>query len=85
MIQQSVKLQTKVGLYPPYITRLVQEASRFHSEIFMTHNGRKVNLKSMMGVLSLAVSKDAELTFEASGNDEEEALNQILRTVETFQ
>ncbi|MBI0580785.1 HPr family phosphocarrier protein [Neobacillus cucumis] len=85
MIQQSVKLQTKVGLYPPYITRLVQEASRFHSEIFMTHNGRKVNLKSMMGVLSLAVSKDAELTFEASGNDEEEALNQIISTVETFQ
>ncbi|OIK15717.1 hypothetical protein BIV60_08160 [Bacillus sp. MUM 116] len=85
MIQQLVKLQTKVGLYPPYISQLVQEASRFHSDIFMTHNGRRVNVKSIMGVLSLAVSKEAELTFEASGDDEEEALYQMIRTVESFQ
>jgi phosphocarrier protein HPr len=84
MIQQTVELNNKAGLYARSIRQLVEIASRFHSEIFLTHNERKVNLKSIMGVLSLAIPKQAEITLEVSGKDEKEALEQVMKTFESL-
>lgn len=61
MIQQTVEINNKAGLYDRSITQLVEVASRFHSEIFLTHNGRKANLKSILGVLSLAIQDKQKL------------------------
>jgi phosphocarrier protein HPr len=84
MIQQTVELNSKAGLYARSITQLVEVASRFHSEIFLTHNGRKANLKSIMGVLSVAIPKQAEITLEFSGKDEWEALEQVMKTFQSL-
>ena len=85
MIQQTVEINNKAGLYARSITQLVEVASRFHSEIFLTHNGHKANLKSILGVLSLAIPRQAEITLEVSGKDEKEALEQVIKTFESLE
>ncbi|MFC0270771.1 HPr family phosphocarrier protein [Metabacillus herbersteinensis] len=84
MIQQTLELNSKAGLLAIPVTQLVQVASRFNSDIFLTHNGRKVNVKSILGVLSLGIPSQAKITLEASGQDEEEALRQITKTLASF-
>lgn len=84
MIQQTVEINSKTGLYPRTVTELVQSASQFKSEIFLEFNGRRVNLKSIMGILSLAIPKQAKITIEAEGVDEKEALEQVIEKVKTF-
>ncbi|MGX6443722.1 HPr family phosphocarrier protein [Neobacillus sp. K501] len=81
MIQQTVEINSKTGLYPRTVTELVQSASQFKSEIFLEFNGRRVNLKSIMGILSLAIPKQAQITIEAEGVDEKEALEQVIGTI----
>lgn len=81
MLQQTVEINSKTGLYPRTVTELVQSASQFKSEIFLEFNGRRVNLKSIMGILSLAIPKQAEITIEAEGVDEKEALEQVIDTI----
>lgn len=84
MIQQTVELNSSAGMYPRTITQLVQTASQFQSEVFLSHNGRKVNLKSVLGIMSLAIPNQAEIIIEASGDDEREALEQVIKTVRSF-
>ena len=84
MIQETFEMNSKDGLHAPYVSQLVQVASRFNSDIFLTHNGRTVNLKSMIGVLSLGIPKQAIITLEASGQDEKRAINQVLETLKTM-
>jgi len=84
MIQQTVKINRKSGLYARPVNKLVQTASRYNADIFLTHNGRKVNVKSVLGILSLAIPRKAEITFEASGDDENEALKEVILTFENL-
>jgi phosphocarrier protein HPr len=81
MIQQTVEINSRTGLYPRTVTQLVQSASQFQSEIFLEFKGRRVNLKSIMGILSLAIPKQANITIEAEGLDEKEALEQVIKTI----
>jgi phosphocarrier protein HPr len=85
MIQQTVKINNKAGLYAQPVNQLVQTASQFNSDIFLTHNGRTVNVKSVLGVLSLAIPKQAEITLEVSGDDESEAINKVIQTLKNFE
>jgi phosphocarrier protein len=85
MIQQTIKIQTHAGLYAQPVNQLVQAASRFNSDIFLTHNGRTVNVKSVLGVLSLAIPKKAEIILEVSGDDENEAIQEVIQTLRTFE
>ncbi len=55
----------------------VQEANRFASDVFLEKNGKKVNAKSIMGLMSLAVSTGTEVTLIAEGDDEKEALEKL--------
>jgi phosphocarrier protein HPr len=82
MIQQSKVLNK--GLYTQSITQLVQMASRFHSDLYLIYKGRRVNAKSMLGVLSLGISSEADITVEAEGSDEQEAIDHVLKTLESF-
>ncbi|NRD79748.1 HPr family phosphocarrier protein [Bacillus sp. BRMEA1] len=82
MIQQSVKINNKAGLYAKPVDQLVKTASRFNAEIFITYNGRKVNAKSVLGVLSLAIPKQSEIVIEVSGEDESEALREVMDTLQ---
>lgn len=84
MMKQTVELNNKdvLGLKP--ITQLVQEASRFHSEISLTLKNRKVNLKSLLGVTTLMLGNKQKVTIETSGHDEKEALEHLLKKLESF-
>ncbi len=69
-----VEIVNKLGLHARPSAKLTQAASRFKSEIWLTKAGRKVNGKSIMGVMMLAAAKGAKLEIQADGPDADEAL-----------
>ena len=69
MEQKSYVITDETGIHARPATMLVQTASKFDSD--------KVNLKSIMGVMSLGVGKDAEITIYADGSDETDAIQSI--------
>lgn len=65
------------GIHARPATQLVNTASKFQSDINLEYNGKNVNLKSIMGVLSLGIAKDSTIKITAEGADAEEALNTL--------
>ncbi|MES2501367.1 MAG: HPr family phosphocarrier protein [Pseudomonadota bacterium] len=74
MIKQDIVIINKLGLHARASTKLTQTASQFAAEIWIERNGRKVNAKSIMGVMMLAAAKGSTVTLEASGADEVAAI-----------
>jgi phosphocarrier protein HPr len=74
MIKQEVEIINKLGLHARASTKLTQVASKFGSEVWVERNGRRVNAKSIMGVMMLAASRGSKLMLEANGADEAEAI-----------
>ena len=66
-----------VGLYATPATDLVEVVKTFNSDITLTYSGKTVNLKSMMGVLSLGIPTKAKIVITADGEDEERAIETI--------
>lgn len=69
------------GIHARPATLLVQQASKFNSDITLDYKGKSVNLKSIMGVMSLGVGKGAEVSITADGADEKEAIAGIEETI----
>ena len=67
----------KLGLHARASAKLTQLASAFRSEIWLSRSGRRVNAKSIMGVMMLAAGKGAAVTIEAEGDDADAALDAI--------
>ena len=67
-------IDNKLGLHARASAKLTELASRFQSEVWLTRNGRRVNAKSIMGVMMLAAGKGATVTIETDGVDAEAAL-----------
>jgi phosphocarrier protein HPr len=67
----------RLGLHARPSARLTALATKFRSEIWLTRNGRRVNAKSIMGVMMLAASRGSTLRIEADGDDEREALGAL--------
>ena len=74
MPQTEVEIVNKLGLHARASAKLTPLASGFQSEIWLTRNGRRVNAKSIMGVMMLAVGMGSEIEIEIDGNDEAEAM-----------
>ncbi|MBV2197213.1 HPr family phosphocarrier protein [Bacillus velezensis] len=72
-----MEVRLKTGLQARPAALFVQEANRFASDVFLEKNGKKVNAKSIMGLMSLAVSTGTEVTLIAEGDDEKEALEKL--------
>ena len=70
MISKQLEIINKLGLHARASTKLTQTASKFTSEIWIERNGRRVNAKSIMGVMMLAAGKGSIVTVEADGEDE---------------
>jgi phosphocarrier protein HPr len=70
-------IDNKLGLHARASAKLTELASRFQSEVWLTRNGRRVNAKSIMGVMMLAAGKGAIVTIETDGVDAEAALAAI--------
>ena len=77
MTQVEVEIVNKLGLHARASAKLTQMASTFSSEIWLSRNGRRVNAKSIMGVMMLAAGKGSRVGIEASGSDENEALDAL--------
>jgi phosphocarrier protein len=74
MQQREVEIVNKLGLHARASAKLTQLAAKFQCEVAMVRNGRRVNAKSIMGVMMLAAGKGAKVTIETDGPDETEAL-----------
>lgn len=81
MLERKFKVIAETGIHARPATLLVQVAGKFDSEITLEFKGRNVNLKSIMGVMSLGVGKNAEITISAVGSDENDAINTLTETL----
>jgi phosphocarrier protein HPr len=77
MIKTSITISNKLGLHARASAKLTKLATSFRSEVFMSRNGRRVNAKSIMGVMMLAAGLGAEIEVETDGEDEQPAMDAI--------
>jgi len=77
MASAEATIVNKLGLHARASAKLTQLASAFQSEVWLSRNGRRVNAKSIMGVMMLAAGKGSSITIEAEGDDAEAALAAI--------
>ncbi|MFL0438046.1 phosphocarrier protein HPr [Bacillus pumilus] len=83
MAQQTFKVTADSGIHARPATVLVQTASKYDADITLEYNGKTVNLKSIMGVMSLGIAKGATITISASGSDENDALAALKDTMKS--
>ncbi len=83
MFVKDVTVQNQVGLHARPATYFIQKANEFKSSIWVEKDERKVNAKSLLGVLSLGIMGDTSIRIIASGADEEQAVNELVTLVET--
>ncbi|MEW9053712.1 MAG: HPr family phosphocarrier protein [Neobacillus sp.] len=74
MVEKQVEVKLKTGLQARPAALFVQEANRFSADVFLEKDGKKVNAKSIMGLMSLAVGSGVVVNIIADGDDEENAL-----------
>jgi phosphocarrier protein len=77
MLQREVEIINKLGLHARASARLTQVAGRFGADVWLSRNGRRVNAKSIMGVMMLAASKGSTIVIETDGPDEAQALRAV--------
>ena len=81
MEKREFHIIAETGIHARPATILVQAASKFSSDITLSYEGKSVNLKSIMGVMSLGVGQNADVTITAEGDDEKDALDAIADTM----
>lgn len=81
MMKQEIEIINKLGLHARASTKLTQTASQYSSEIWLERNGRRVNAKSIMGVMMLAASKGSKINIEANGTDEVAAMQALVTLI----
>jgi phosphocarrier protein len=77
MLKRTITISNKLGLHARASAKLTQAASRFQSGVWIARNGRRVNAKSIMGVMMLAAGLGSSIELETDGPDEAEALDAI--------
>ncbi|MDY5626648.1 MAG: HPr family phosphocarrier protein [Clostridia bacterium] len=78
MYSKEVVVQNQVGLHARPATFFIQRANEFKSGIWIVNDERKVNAKSLLGVLSLGITRGTKITIVADGSDQEEAVNSLV-------
>lgn len=81
MEKRDFHVVAETGIHARPATLLVQAASKFASDINLEYKGKSVNLKSIMGVMSLGVGQGADVTISCEGDDEKEAMEAIIETM----
>jgi phosphocarrier protein HPr len=81
MAEKQFKVISDTGIHARPATLLVQTASRFNSDIILEYKGKKVNLKSIMGVMSLGIGQGAEIKISAEGSDADDAIASLSETL----
>ena len=78
MIQQAITLSNKLGLHARASAKLTKLAGSFPCEVWVSRGSRRVNAKSIMGVMMLAAGIGTEITLETSGEREQEAMQALV-------
>jgi len=81
MLQQEAEIINKLGLHARASAKLTRLAGEFKSEVWLTRNDRRVNAKSIMGVMMLAAGKGSRLLVETEGSDADAALAGIVQLI----
>jgi len=81
VVKRDVEIVNRLGLHARASAKVTQTAARFSSDVFMTRNGRRINAKSIMGVMMLAAPKGSLVTLEVNGSDEEEAMATLAKLI----
>ena len=81
MRQQEVEIINKLGMHARASAKLTQLAAKYQCEVSLARNGRKVNAKSIMGVMMLAAGKGSRITLETEGPDEGEAMDALVALI----
>lgn len=81
MISKSVKVNLSADAEARPVAVLVQLASKYESKIYILQQNKKINAKSIMGMMSLGFAKGSELTIEADGTDETSAVDEIAKYI----
>jgi len=81
MLQREVEIVNKLGLHARASAKLTQVAGQFQADVWLSRNGRRVNAKSIMGVMMLAAAKGSILLVETDGPDETDAMRAIQELV----
>ena len=84
MLTASIKIINKLGLHARASAKLTQVANQFHSDIWIEKSNKKVNAKSIMGVMMLAASQGSEVIITTEGSDEKEAFNSIVNLINDY-
>ena len=84
MQQQDALIKNKLGLHARASAKLTQLASQYPCEVWLSRNGRRVNAKSIMGVMMLAAAKGSTISIETSGDQEQEAMGAIQTLIDDF-
>ncbi len=83
MIRRDIVLTNRLGLHARAASKLVQAASEYNCQVWLERDGRRVNAKSIMGVLLLAAPVGTELVLETTGEDEDAAMARLVNLVES--
>ncbi len=83
MVSKEIVVQNQVGLHARPATFFIQKANEFTSSIWISSEERKVNAKSLLGVLSLGVTRGTSVTLTAEGADEEMAVTELANLIAT--
>ncbi len=81
MAQAEAEIVNKLGLHARASAKLTQTANEFAAEVWLSRNGRRVNAKSIMGVMMLAAGQGSRVTIEADGADADAAITAILNLI----
>jgi phosphocarrier protein len=82
MAEREIEIVNKLGLHARASAKLTQTASQFQSDVWLSRNGRRVNGKSIMGVMMLAAAKGAQIHIETQGPDEDAALTALVDLIQ---
>ena len=79
MLKREIKIVNKLGLHARASAKLTQTASKFQSKVWIARNGRRVNAKSIMGVMMLAAGIGSTIELETDGPDEQAAIDEVAK------
>ena len=81
MVRAEIEIANKLGLHARASAKLTQIAGSYGSEVWLEKGPRRLNAKSIMGVMMLAAGKGSTIVVETDGNDEQQALDAILKLI----
>jgi len=83
-LQQNAQIINKLGLHARASAKFTQLASQYPCEVWLTRNDRRVNAKSIMGVMMLAAAKGTTISIETDGEREQEAMTDLIALINNF-